>query len=449
MGASIYTPGHDGVAAEYGLSATVSLLPLAFYNLGMGLGPIVGTPMSETFGRRFVYLTTQPTFALFTLGAGFSQSITALIICRFFAGVFASPGVSIASATISDMAAPIHRAIPMAFYYSIPFNGSLLGYVCLSNPKFALLILHSVLIGGFVVEGKGWRWTQWTMLFFIIAFVSPVIFMRESYKKSILESRAKRLGVGGPSGPQRSLGQNFQYFMTKTVIRPVHMLLTEPIVGLVCLYSSFQFALLYTFVVASPYTFSNVYDFSLGAQGLSFVGFITGATLVPIPLLALDHYVYQRKWAQFKEDTIGEELGTTEFPPEHRLYSAMIGSVVLPAGLFWFAWTARSSVHWIIPIIAQAVSIIGSILVYVGANIYMMDTYGPLYGASAAGATSLSRYTLATAFPLFTLQMYQRLGVHWATSLLGFCTVAMAPIPWVFYRWGPKLRARSGYERVD
>ncbi len=300
-----------------------------------------------------------------------------------------------------------------------------------------------------MVESKGWRWTQWTILFFVVAFVSPVIFMRESYKKTVLERRAKRLGIGGPSGPQRSVAQNIQYFMTKTVIRPVHMLFTEPIVGLVCLYSSFQFALLYTFVVASPYTFSTVYNFSLGAQGLSFLGFITGATLVPIPLLALDHYVYQRKWAQFKEATKAEEPGTTEFPPEHRLYSAMIGSIVLPAGLFWFAWTARSSVHWIVPIVAQAVSIIGSILVYVGANIYMMDTYGPLYGASAAGATSLSRYTLATAFPLFTLQMYERLGVDWATSLLGFCTVAMAPIPWVFYRWGPKLRARSGYERVD
>jgi hypothetical protein len=37
------------------------------------------------------------------------------------------------------------------------------------------------------------------------------------------------------------------------------------------------------------------------------------------------------------------------------------------------------------------------------------------------------------------------MGVAWATSLLGFVTVALLPIPWVFYRFGPKIRQRSAY----
>lgn len=125
----------------------------------------------------------------------------------------------------------------------------------------------------------------------------------------------------------------------------------------------------------------------------------------------------------------------------------MLGSIILPSGLFLFAWSTHYALHWIIPIVAQAITLFGSIQVYVSASLYMVDTYGPLYGASAAGASSLSRYTLGTVFPLFTLQMFGRLGTGWATSLLGFCAVAMAPIPWVFYRWGPALRARSKYER--
>ena len=230
------------------------------------------------------------------------------------------------------------------------------------------------------------------------------------------------------------------------------MLLTEPIVGFICLYASFQFALLYTFVVASPRIFQTTYGFDLGTQGLTFLGFIIGVSLSPFPIVALDRYVYQHKFAQFKNTHENESVNpldpvASEFPPEHRLYSSMVGSLILPTGLFWFAWTARPSIHWICPIIAQGVTIFGSLLIYVGANMYMMDTYGPLYGASATGASSLSRYTLSAAFPLFTLQMYEALGTGWATSLLGFCTVAMAPIPWVFWKWGPKLRARSGYER--
>lgn len=91
----------------------------------------------------------------------------------------------------------------------------------------------------------------------------------------------------------------------------------------------------------------------------------------------------------------------------------------------------------------------GSVTVYVPAGMYMMDTYGALYGASANGANSLLRYSLAAAFPLFTLRMFEGLGIGWACSLLGFCTVAMAPIPWAFGRWGPGLRDASSYQRGD
>lgn len=106
----------------------------------MAFGPVVSSPLSETFGRKVVYLLTIPTFALFTLGSGLSQSLAALTICRFFAGMFASPGVSLASTTISDMAAPVDRGVPLAVYYTIPFAGSLLGFVvlpevCVSHAK--------------------------------------------------------------------------------------------------------------------------------------------------------------------------------------------------------------------------------------------------------------------------------------------------------------------------
>jgi len=75
-----------------------------------------------------------------------------------------------------------------------------------------------------------------------------------------------------------------------------------------------------------------------------------------------------------------------------------------------------------------------------------MDAYGPLYGASAAGAAMLSRYTLSAVFPLFALKLYKTLGVGWATSLLAFCTLAMAPIPWLFWRFGGGIREKSKYE---
>lgn len=76
---------------------------------------------------------------------------------------------------------------------------------------------------------------------------------------------------------------------------------------------------------------------------------------------------------------------------------------------------------------------------------YLVDTYLSEAGASAVAANGLLRYTFGAAFPLFTLQMYENLGIGWATSLLGFIAVAMLPIPWAFYYWGPRIRAKSSF----
>lgn len=102
--------------AEFGVSRIISLLPFSFYLLGLSFGPIMAGPSSETFGRKAVYLTALPGLGAFTLGAGFSQNITSLTVCRFFAGLFASPGLSIGTAMVSDFLAPEQRGGPVAVF---------------------------------------------------------------------------------------------------------------------------------------------------------------------------------------------------------------------------------------------------------------------------------------------------------------------------------------------
>lgn len=41
--------------------------------------------------------------------------------------------------------------------------------------------------------------------------------------------------------------------------------------------------------------------------------------------------------------------------------------------------------------------------------------------------------------------VYERLGIEWASSLLGFLALALLPIPWVFFKFGSSLRAKSQY----
>ncbi|KAL4953927.1 major facilitator superfamily domain-containing protein [Aspergillus filifer] len=437
VNASMYSSGHEKVQEAFGVSTTVSLLPLSAYSLGLAFGPMISSPLSETFGRKFVYLLTLPMVDLFTIGVGASQGIASLIVCRFIAGLFAAPGVSVAAATITDYTHPSQRIIPLGIYYTIPSIGSSMG----------------PLIGAFAVEHQGWRWTAWVPLIMAAVLHPPALFIRESYKPILLRKRAEKIigdGDGILTFQRKGAMQLFKEFITSTIVRPLHMLTTEPLVGFICLYCGFQFALLYTFVVASPRVFAFVYDFSASGQGLSFLGMVVGCIISPVILFSVDHFVRTHPNARIRnnntECTPTTSAENITYAPENRLYTSMFGSLILPVGLFTFAWTSRPNVHWVVPILGQGITFLGSMLIYIPCNFYMLDVYGSKYGASASGASSLTRYALSTAFPLFVPQMYDALGVEWASSLLGFVALAMAPIPWWFFYRGPVLRGRSGYE---
>ncbi|KAK8435798.1 hypothetical protein IWX49DRAFT_610935 [Phyllosticta citricarpa] len=133
---------------------------------------------------------------------------------------------------------------------------------------------------------------------------------------------------------------------------------------------------------------------------------------------------------------------------ERRLYVAMMGSVGMPMALFWFAWSARASVSYWSSLLAGVPFAWGTMAIVIGTGNYMVNTYCPLICASVFTAFGIVRYGLGAAFPLFTIQIYTKLGVDWASSLLVFISLALLPIPWVLFKWGPKIRSMSRYDTI-
>jgi hypothetical protein len=141
----------------------------------------------------------------------------------------------------------------------------------------------------------------------------------------------------------------------------------------------------------------------------------------------------------------GESYHNKFTAPEARLYLAMFGGVLLPIALLWFGWTIQYRVHWISAVLAEGVFACGNLLLFMSATLYIIDFYGPQYGASANAVNGFARYLIGAAFPLFIVQMYRNLGVGWASSLLGFISVVTMFIPFVLFYMGPRLRERSIY----
>lgn len=426
FGGAIYAPATDDVMMEFEQDYLVAVLPLSLYNLGMGLGPMIGAPLSETYGRKTVFVATTPVFIAFMLGAGFATDMGSLLVCRFFAGIFASPNISNASATILDFTAGQHRGTSLGIYYSIPSVGATL----------------APLVGGFVSRSRGWQWTQWVSIFVTVAFYIPVLFTRETYKKVILRRRALKMGISDSASQRTPVGKAFRHFLTVLIIRPLHMFATEPIVTLVSVYNGFIFGILYTFVVSVPWIFEHYYNFNSTEESISYLGISLGTIIACVPFVLIDIYFYQSRLVRWQAShPHGEQM-----PPENRLISSLAGSFLLPASLLISGWTAEYRVHWIVPILFQGMTTMTSLLVYAGAILFMLDAYGPLYGASASSAMMMTRYMLSFAFPMFALKLFQALGVGWATTILACCTLVLAPVPWLFWRYGEMLRRKSRYE---
>ncbi|KAK1515344.1 uncharacterized protein CCOS01_13537 [Colletotrichum costaricense] len=426
FGGSVISPATETLLQEYNCNYEVGILPLAIYMLGLAFGPLVGAPLSETYGRRAVFVLTTPFFLIFMVSSGFAQSMAVLIICRFFAGVFASSNINNASAVVLDCTSDRYRGTVLQVYYSVP----------------SLAATFAPLVGSFVTRGLSWRWTLWVGAIVATTFYLPVLFTKETYKRKILHDRAKQRGSTDMLSTQSSPGKKIRYFLAVLIQRPLHMLCTEPIVLLVSLFNGFIYGLTYSFVTSIPWIFQTYYSAGPTSESLAFLGATMGTLLANLPLFLLDRYLYQRKLVVVKYAQ-GDDA---RLPPEARLPAAMLGSLLLPITLLGGGWTAEYRVHWIVPILFQGLTMMCSLLIYSTASLFMLDAYGPLYGASASGAMMFSRYGMSFVFPLFALRLFKALGVGWASTLLAGMGILLAPTPWLFWKCGEKLRRKSRYE---
>jgi hypothetical protein len=135
--------------------------------------------------------------------------------------------------------------------------------------------------------------------------------------------------------------------------------------------------------------------------------------------------------------------GTGRVFPEASVSIVCIASFLCPIGQLWFSWTSVPvTIHWIWPILAGIPFGAGNCLVFIYASNYIAGCYG-IYSASALAGNSVVRSLIGGTLPLAGPAMYKALSPQWAGTLLGLVQVALIPIPFVFYKWGSKIRAKS------
>ncbi|KAF1835016.1 MFS general substrate transporter [Decorospora gaudefroyi] len=295
------------------------------------------------------------------------------------------------------------------------------------------------LVGGYLSEGTGsWRWLYWIQLILSgIVWVLITFTVPETYAPRLLAKRANKMRketgddkfVTEQDLDMRPFSQRLQLFL----LRPFQLLFRELIVFLISVYMSVLYGLLYMFFVAYPIVYQQGKGWSAGSTGLMFIPLIVG-----VLLSAACAPMVNKHYLKLLEKHDGQA------PAEARLIPMMCSCWFIPIGVFIFAWTSYPDVHWAGPAFGGGAVGFGFIFLYNSANNYLVDSYQHQAASALAAKTFLRSFWGAGAV-LFTNQMYDRLGYQWASSLLGFIGLGCCAIPFVFYFFGARIRARSHY----
>lgn len=293
--------------------------------------------------------------------------------------------------------------------------------------------------GAYLVQDAGWRW-----VFRVLAIAAGVmtvftfLTMRESYASVLLKRKAQKLRQETGNDKLRSKLDNGlspkEVFM-RAIVRPLKMLCLSPIVFLLSLYMAVVYGYLYLVFTTITGLFEEVYGFSQGTAGLSFLGIGVGMLLGLVFFGATSDKVV----------TILANRNDGERKPEYRFPHMMIGAVMIPVGLFWYGWSAQARVHYIMPIIGTGFVGCGLLAIFMPVGTYLVDAF-TIYAASAMAANTVLRSLVGAFLPLAGPQMYATLGLGWGNSLLGFIAIAMWPVPVLFFIYGERIRKSKRFK---
>lgn len=199
------------------------------------------------------------------------------------------------------------------------------------------------------------------------------------------------------------------------------------------LYISIVYGILYLTFYAFPFSFAHERGWDPRIGALPFLSILLGVVAASLSVA-----IYSRKYYQPRLLARGNVL------PEDRLPPMMIGSLLLPGGLFWFAWTSTPNISWVPQLISGFFIGAGIMLIFTNGIAFLVDIYLSS-AASALAANTCVRSFVAAGFPLAAPRMYGTLGTAWSTSVLGFLCVMVIPAPILFYKFGHKLRQISKF----
>lgn len=303
-----------------------------------------------------------------------------------------------------------------------------------------------------------------------VSFVLALLALPETFGPVLLKQKAQHLrkltnDMRFTAPIER--GPTLRARILTNLSRPVTLFSSEPIVIFLGLYLVLIFVINFTFLSGFEYILDDTYTLSPGISSLNFVSIAVGVlidvALTPLHSKLADR-VHRRQCRAFvvrkttesstslDSEALSHESQArmhppqvgTDTPPELSLIRAAIAAPFLPISLFWLGWTNYPSIDPASGYAATVVFGYSFAAIFISSYQYVIDSY-EIYASSALASITVARYVVSSGMIVATRPMYEGIGVHWTSTLLGLLAVALVPVPWVLLRYGDRVRAKSKF----
>ncbi|GAB7361854.1 hypothetical protein MBLNU230_g1894t1 [Neophaeotheca triangularis] len=416
------TPIADEAAHYFGISRTVALACfMTTYLLGQAMGGLLFPPITESFGARTLYAVSTLIHAVCCLLVGTGPGLATVYIPRFVSGLMSGVPAIVAAGSLEN----IWDARARIWTIHIWVGGSVVGLAI--APAYATYITVAL---------------DWWWVFYISAAVTGVlavlcVFLRESRPSQVLKSNVRAVikETGYEDLPfQGETPPDLKTFVHTTLLLPLRLFFTEPLVFLSAIMAASVYAIIYLFTEALNTVYRGGFDMDRESASLVFLAFGVGTIFTFLPR------VYDAR-----HSFTGQ--APKALTPEDKLAGFYIAAPVLMIGLWWFAWTVPPLITDISPWASIAALLLIGYSTVEFDNVlsgYLTDTYTS-HAASANAPVGFLRAVLSGTFPLFGRQMFLGLGSNVAVSILAAMATLYVGFAVLFARKGRKLRLRSRF----
>ncbi|KAI9742143.1 MAG: hypothetical protein M1818_004043 [Claussenomyces sp. TS43310] len=442
LSSNIYFPALTQISESIGVSLSLVSLTVTVYMIVQGIAPSFWGPLSDTKGRRIVFIWTFVVYLISNIALAFSNNIVALMVFRGIQAGGSAATISVGAGVIGDIAVAKERGSLIGIFGGIRMMGQSIG------PVF----------GGLISQYLGFQAIFW-FLFGLgaAAVIIIILFLPETHRSIAGDGTVRLAGINRPvfytppaddvvtileDQPKRKL--NF-----RSILSPLRFLFEKDVFATL-FFGSIVYTVWSMVTSTSSALFSQYFHLNTLEIGLAFLpngaGCVSGSILTGY----LMDYDYRRTEAEYKlakgipSDFKLNRNELSDFPIEKsRLRNIWWIVAIFVATTAGYGFSLKLS-NMALALILQFLIAYTATSVFSFNSALVVDLY-PGASASATAVNNLIRCSMGAIGVAVAQPIIESLDASYTFLMLAGVTAVCAPLLTLEWRWGSKWRL----ERVE